>query len=123
MRIGSYFVVAALAGPLLVSAQPIDDYAAWANKVKAELTRNFKDPSSVMYRGVFVSNSAGFPMLCGELNGKNSYGAYVGFKRFFAGAPPAPGIPGMRHIEEAKDGNVTNAMWPSSCGNKIAEIP
>jgi hypothetical protein len=39
-----------------------------------------KDPRSVQFRNV-ATGSLGH--VCGELNAKNSYGAYVGFKRFF----------------------------------------
>lgn len=28
------------------------------------------------------------PVLCGEVNGKNSYGAYTGYKRFVATTTP-----------------------------------
>lgn len=42
----------------------------------------FKDPDSVRYRDMYISNKT-VPTLCGELNSKNSYGGYVGYKRFF----------------------------------------
>jgi Tfp pilus assembly major pilin PilA len=45
---------------------------------KREIERSLKDPSSVQYRNLRVVNSA----VCGEANAKNSFGAYVGFRRF-----------------------------------------
>ncbi|MBU2122964.1 MAG: hypothetical protein KJ999_21320 [Gammaproteobacteria bacterium] len=49
---------------------------------KRSITSDFKDPDSVLYRDVFISNRT-TPTLCGEINAKNSYGGYIGYKRFF----------------------------------------
>lgn len=56
---------------------------AFVNKSKQALTANYKDPQSAQYKDLVISD--GSPMgraLCGSVNGKNSYGAYVGFHRF-----------------------------------------
>ena len=50
---------------------------------------NLKDPFSIQFRQVKVSNSkavdnAPITIWCGEVNAKNSYGAYSGWKLFFA---------------------------------------
>lgn len=51
-------------------------------RIKGQL----KDPESARFRNVFVSNtiyiSDDTPMVCGEVNAKNSFGGYTGFKRF-----------------------------------------
>ncbi|MEW6371433.1 MAG: hypothetical protein AB1584_10880 [Pseudomonadota bacterium] len=39
----------------------------------------FKDPDSTMFRNEKMPNPT---MLCGEVNSKNGYGAYAGYKRF-----------------------------------------
>ena len=44
-----------------------------------------KDPSSVQFRRVEIKMFKGNRIVCGELNAKNSYGGYVGFKKFIAG--------------------------------------
>lgn len=57
------------------------------------------DPSSAQFRGVRKGRMIGY---CGEINGKNRFGAYVGFKRFYGGdtysfvepEPPAEGEDG-----------------------------
>lgn len=54
------------------------------NKLKAIATKDFIDPSSVQWRNTNVVNYKGDKALCGEVNGKNTYGAYVGFKRVIA---------------------------------------
>lgn len=40
------------------------------------------DPSSAQFRRVEVSRRPGGDRVCGEINGKNRMGAYVGFTRF-----------------------------------------
>ncbi len=49
------------------------------NQVKSLL----KDPNSAEFKGVgIVINSKGEDAVCGEVNARNSYGGYVGFKKF-----------------------------------------
>lgn len=57
-----------------------NDYIDRANSF---LTKNFKDPESARFRNVFVSQ-IDVPIVCGEVNGKNSYGAYTGYKKYYA---------------------------------------
>jgi hypothetical protein len=46
---------------------------------------DLKDPDSAKFRNRFeYTNSRGFTVVCGEINAKNSYGAYAGFQRFAA---------------------------------------
>lgn len=49
-------------------------------QAKESVTRKLKDPESARFRGVFTMRGS----VCGEVNAKNSYGGYVGFKRFLA---------------------------------------
>jgi hypothetical protein len=63
---------------------PAADYKVEA-VTKDHLLRRLKDPGSAQFRGVHVSHRAGAPVLCGEINSKNSFGGYTGFERF-AGA-------------------------------------
>lgn len=46
---------------------------------RALVTKDIKDPSSAQFRNEILKQS---DWLCGEINSKNSYGAYTGFKRF-----------------------------------------
>lgn len=51
-------------------------------RAKQEATRFFLDPESGKFRNLYVTkDNTGFS-LCGEINGKNSYGGYVGYRRF-----------------------------------------
>jgi len=46
-----------------------------------QLTADFNDPAAAQFRNLKQNYEA----LCGEVNGKNKFGAYVGFKRFYSG--------------------------------------
>ncbi|ODJ92262.1 hypothetical protein BB779_04105 [Pseudomonas viridiflava] len=55
---------------------------------KAGLTQDYFDPAAVQYRNI-VTKDKGAPKnytFCGELNGKNKFGSYTGFKRFYSHA-------------------------------------
>lgn len=54
------------------------------NKAKASAASELLDPSSAQFRSVHVVRTIIGRDVCGEINGKNVYGAYVGFKRFAA---------------------------------------
>lgn len=45
------------------------------------ISQGLRDPSSTQFRNESLKKSG---WLCGEMNSKNAYGAYVGFKRFMA---------------------------------------
>lgn len=67
------------------------------------LTENFKDPESAKFRNIRRVEYANGIVYCGEVSGKNSYGAYVGYKPFIAG----PG--GGRIWYDGKYSSVNNA--------------
>lgn len=47
-------------------------------RAKQSVTKDFKDPDSAKFRNIRVVRGS----VCGEVNAKNSYGGYVGYKRF-----------------------------------------
>lgn len=57
--------------------------AANEAQLRSGLKSVLKDPSSAEFRNEFVHQTSGH--LCGEVNAKNSFGAYVGFRRFVSG--------------------------------------
>lgn len=83
MRLLAVFgVVAAIAAAPVVFAQ---NYSAMVSKAKTAVSRDFKDPEGARFRDVGIYKSTtgkGGVSVCGEVNAKNSYGAYVGYKRF-----------------------------------------
>ncbi|MBC3934078.1 SCO family protein [Undibacterium sp. CY7W] len=58
-----------------------------SKEAKDFLISNLKDPESVQFRNE-VFNEYG---VCGEVNAKNSFGGYVGFKRFYSIKDPKTG--------------------------------
>lgn len=54
------------------------DYVGLQKKVQNDVAAQLRDPSSAQFRNVHRYGST----ICGEVNGKNGYGAYVGFVRF-----------------------------------------
>ncbi|WP_316514743.1 hypothetical protein [Klebsiella aerogenes] len=56
---------------------------------KSEVAANLKDPGSAQFRNVKVSKMTDaedghvIAVVCGEINGKNGFGAYAGFHPFF----------------------------------------
>lgn len=53
--------------------------------VSKSLARNLKDPQAAQFRWLpFTPDASGATPYCGMVNGKNSYGAYIGFVPFQA---------------------------------------
>ena len=46
------------------------------------VAEQLRDPASAQFRNSRIKDG----WVCGEVNGKNAYGAYAGFQRFVAGA-------------------------------------
>jgi hypothetical protein len=91
-RVGGVVVKCPEAGPA-PKAEPVNPnetelqkkYRLFMEELKPRLARTFKDPDSVQWQNVYVIKGADNNLgLCGEVNAKNSYGAYVGFKKFVA---------------------------------------
>lgn len=76
----------ALFNPYAAFGQPAKalspDQVAFVKVAKQNVVSNFRDPVSVQYRNVFISKTGDTALLCGEINGKNVYGGYVGFRAF-----------------------------------------
>lgn len=53
-----------------------------------------KDPDSAEFRGFFPGQSNGNAIGCGEVNSKNTFGGYTGFKRYVSGGGDVVGLEG-----------------------------
>nr|WP_249434167.1 hypothetical protein [Enterobacter cloacae] len=78
----------ALAIPLvLAGCKPGEEKAI--SLAKSEVAANLKDPASAQFRNVKVAKMMDADegrvsaIVCGEINGKNGFGAYAGFHPFF----------------------------------------
>ena len=75
--------IVTIIGALFVSTE-VAAQDRFTNIAKATLANQMRDPGSTRFRGLYVSRSSGEPILCGEFNSKNGYGAYAGFQPFVA---------------------------------------
>ena len=96
---------------IIVSAVTIAGPISWYGylsptaKAKRYVSMHLIDPSSAKFR--FVADHAG--IICGEVNGKNRLGAYVGYRRFTA--LPDIGPSGVMIVTD-KD---AEAIYESTC--------
>ena len=51
--------------------------------------KGLKDPDSAKFQNLRLTDYGNGKVVCGEVNAKNSYGGYVGHKRFVAGTSSA----------------------------------
>jgi hypothetical protein len=55
--------------------------SALEREAKEAVARQMKDPGSVQFRD--IASYSDQKLVCGEVNAKNSFGAYTGFVRFY----------------------------------------
>lgn len=65
-------------GALLLLALSVGGCGGPVSDAKRAAAALLKDPASAQFREV----RQGGPLVCGEINGRNTYGAYSGFTRF-----------------------------------------
>ncbi len=80
------------------------------------LTSRLKDPSSVQWRNVFIADRA-LQTLCGEINARNSYGGYTGFKRFYYTRNSQ-----LTEVQGGGDEEIFLKMYASMCKRSRKEI-
>lgn len=58
--------------------------ASQISRAKKIIARAMKDPMSAQFRDMYaITRGTGDDTVCGEVNAKNSYGGYVGFRLFY----------------------------------------
>jgi hypothetical protein len=110
--------------PHVPTAQEIE-LATEIRMAKDELEHDLYDASSVPYRNVVLvtafhldrsgdSPAKDVHAFCGEMNAKNQFGAYAGFRRFsvLASTSPSP-VPGPADIENPEWGGPVG--WLAFC--------
>lgn len=73
---------------ILVSCSAAADYpekySTLVESAKSNIRAQLKDPYSAEFEDIFIGKSNNnSPVVCGKVNAKNSYGGYVGRKRFY----------------------------------------
>jgi hypothetical protein len=80
-------------------------------KAEAEIPKILKDPDSAKFSDVVaVDDDKGGFAVCGKVNAKNSFGAYIGAKSFIY-------LFGRAHVEGEADFSKT---WNAHCANRIS---
>ena len=105
--------VTGVAGALVVGAVVLavkyDDWFITPKRIaenRGYVVQQMRDPTTVQYRGERLTARG---WLCGELNGKNAYGAYVGFKRFMSRSYDDAWIDGSGYVGK-KEGRSTEQV-------------
>ena len=102
---------------LLLAAIP---FAAGASEqeeaaVMAAVAALMKDPDSVQFRNVqtvvYNTEVGRSAYVCGEFNAKNSYGGYVGYRRFFKSATLATGRSSTAPILESQSDGLDESFY------------
>ncbi|MEN7972783.1 MAG: hypothetical protein ABFR47_02990 [Verrucomicrobiota bacterium] len=57
---------------------------AWIARQQQSIKYRLKDPSSAQFRNLNIIYIEGAPIVLGEVNSRNSFAGYTGFKRFVA---------------------------------------
>jgi hypothetical protein len=96
---------------ILAACVVLAGVAAWwfnvgqlQHQAKVAIAREMKDPDSVQFRNVRVVHLGSLKNVCGEVNAKNSYGAYIGFSQFIYYPPSYPTSSGKPHPGTASIG-------------------
>ena len=83
--------------------------ALWMIKAEESVKARLKDAGSAQFRSVAIRQYKGAPLVCGEVNAKNSFGGYGGYQKFiFAGSM------GTFLDEHMQPGEMTKA-WSEFC--------
>lgn len=80
------------------------------DKAKDAVAERLRDPSSAQFRNVNGGERRGLYSVCGEVNGKNAYGAYSGYERFIAN-----GDGKLVYLESQSP--TFSVMWLTDCPN------
>lgn len=106
--------ISACACPAFAQKGKDAKFIADAKNVVAEA---FRDPDSVKFRnvGLYQKEDSDERYVCGQVNAKNLYGAYVGYKLFYA-------TPTRAQIVTNQDGRLDSANYEENCFKKLSEV-
>jgi hypothetical protein len=68
---------------ILAFAAHADEGQSLTSLATQAVAQTRKDPEAAQFRNVAIRDGGKTRIVCGEVNGKNSYGGYVGFRKFF----------------------------------------
>lgn len=83
-------------------------------EAKRAAASKLKDPEAARFRNVVIKSYIDGKIICGELNGKNSYGAYVGYRPF--AASPMDAVLQSTGSRYASTDELANTGLRNACG-------
>ncbi len=104
----------ATGGEMLPSGPPGTPYVLTPTNteaIKKAVTQGFNDPAAAQFQNLRAAKKDIKVAVCGEVNGKNKFGAYVGFVPFSAFLDPVQNIAGLGKIGSSADSYSNEAAW------------
>lgn len=69
---------------MLIMATHVLSDDTMITEAQEHIKKQLKDPYSAVFENSYIGRADnGAPVVCGTVNAKNSYGAYIGAKKFF----------------------------------------
>ena len=96
--------------PTVTKAEKEGKELAYIELHKKRIKERLKDPGSAQFRNVKVYHGVA-PVVCGEVNAKNSFGGYIGFQRFISGGT-------IQVLESDMATDEMDKTWDQICRDK-----
>lgn len=101
-----------------VLAQNSANYSAIVKQAKMLAAKDLRDPDSARFRNLGVyrwTTGKGGIAVCGDINGKNSFGGYVGYRGFVV-------YGGVAVIEEPDGSGTYPIVGPAVCRELVTAV-
>lgn len=114
---------AVLLAGVLIATPAVAQYDKFVREAKGIAAAELKDPDSAKFRNLFVSKYEDELVLCGEMNAKNSFGAYTGYKPFMTAKSEATRyIMGLQWQLVSMGGKSAEEVAREYCGSPVAQV-
>ena len=84
----------------------------WILRTQDGVKQRLKDPSSAEFRNSRFVDFEGVPIVCGEVNAKNSFGGYGGFQHFIASGTK------LAFLEQDMEPSEFGTAWNKMCAGR-----
>lgn len=104
---GALYIYASIMPPPAKVSSPFDPIRFVAAE-ESDIRASLSDPENAKFRSDAASTFRKVPVVCGEINVKNSTNGYVGFRRFVSGST-------IRKFEDAPGTDEMSRLWLVLC--------
>lgn len=74
------------------------------SRAEDAIKNTLKDPYSVIFSNIYIGSRDNISItICGSMNAKNSFGGYIGPRRFYVSIITDPGFPVYPKIDDSRD--------------------